>query len=185
MQKDVELVGKTVRLRPYRGEDAAEDCEAARESFREVGEFLAWCHSGYTIEESANWIKSCGESWGNGSAYEFAVREAWNNHYLGGCYLNHINNVDGVANLGYWIRSSATGGGAAPESAFLVARFAFTELKLHRVEIVAAVENLKSQRAAEKTGAKREGILRNRILIGGVPRDAVMFSLVPSDLAIA
>lgn len=92
MQKDVELVGKTVRLRPYRGEDAAEDCEAARESFREVGEFLAWCHAAYSIEESVAWIKSCGESWGNGSAYEFAVLDAGNNRYLGGCYLNHINN---------------------------------------------------------------------------------------------
>jgi ribosomal-protein-serine acetyltransferase len=62
MQKDVELVGKTVSLRPYRAYDSSNVFEAAVESFRDVGKFLSWCHSGYTIEESANWIKSCGES---------------------------------------------------------------------------------------------------------------------------
>ena len=184
MQKDVELIGKTVRLRPYCAGDSSNVFEASVESFRDVGKFLSWCHSGYTIEESANWIKSCGESWDNGSACEFAIFDSGNGRYLGGCGLNHINHVDRIANLGYWVRTSATGRSVAPESALLLARFAFRELNLHRVEIVAAIENLKSQRVAEKTGAKREGVLRNRVMISGIPRDAVVFSLVPSDLAI-
>ena len=181
MRSDVELVGKTVRLRPYRSDDSSYLFEASLESFREVGKFLSWCHSGYTIEESTSWIKSCAELWDNSSAYEFAIFDSGTGRYLGGCGLNHINHADKVANLGYWVRTSSTGRGIAPESVLLLARFAFTELNLHRVEIVAAMENLKSQRVAEKTGAKREGVLRNRILIGGVPGDAVMFSLIPSD----
>ncbi len=184
MRRDIELIGKTLRLRPYRTDDSTEIFEASVESFREVGKFLPWCHPGYTIEESAAWIKSCGESWDNGTACEFAIFDSGNGRYLGGCGLNHINDTDKIANLGYWVRTSATGRGKATESALLLARFAFNDLKLNRVEIVAAVENLKSQRVAEKTGAKREGVLRNRISINGTPHDAVVFSLIPADLTI-
>ena len=56
---------------------------------------------------------------------------------------------------------------------------------MKRIEIVAAVGNRRSQRVAEKVGAAREGILRNRLKIGEVWHDAVMFSLVPDDLKAA
>jgi ribosomal-protein-serine acetyltransferase len=47
---------------------------------------------------------------------------------------------------------------------------------------VAAVGNVHSQRVAEKIGATREGILRNRLTLGGKQVDAVMYSLIPEDL---
>jgi RimJ/RimL family protein N-acetyltransferase len=181
MEKQLELVRGSVTLRPYRSGDAQAVYEAALESFHEVGKFMPWCHAGYTLEESSNWIKACSESWGNGSAYEFAILDSQNARYLGGCGLNQINRKDKTANLGSWVRTGATGKGIAPASALLLAGFAFSELKFNRVEIVAAVENIKSQRVAEKTGAKREGILRNRILINGIAHDAVAYSLIPSD----
>ena len=53
-------------------------------------------------------------------------------------------------------------------------------LGLVRIEIVVAVGNFSSQRAAEKAGAYREGLLRNRITHRGEVGDAYMFSLVPS-----
>jgi RimJ/RimL family protein N-acetyltransferase len=66
----------------------------------------------------------------------------------------------------------------------MVARFGFEYLGLVRVEIVAAVENMASLRAAEKAGAAREGVLRNRITVRDRICDAVMFSLIPEDLGV-
>jgi RimJ/RimL family protein N-acetyltransferase len=63
-----------------------------------------------------------------------------------------------------------------------VAKFGFAELGLQRIEILAAIPNIASQRVAEKAGAVREGVLRKRLLIRGVSQDAVMFSLVAEDL---
>jgi RimJ/RimL family protein N-acetyltransferase len=59
-----------------------------------------------------------------------------------------------------------------------VAEHAFQETDLMRLEIVCAVGNVRSQRVAEKVGALREGVLRNRLLLPSGPSDAVMFSLV-------
>ncbi|GAI29263.1 unnamed protein product, partial [marine sediment metagenome] len=64
----------------------------------------------------------------------------------------------------------------------LLAQFGFKKLKLNRIEVKAAVGNKASQRVAEKIGAKREGILRNRMVVHDRVYDMVMFSLIPEDL---
>src|SRR3990172_4536404 len=103
--------------------------------------------------------------------------------YLGGCGLNGIGEYK-FANLGYWVRTSRTKQGVATAATLLLARFGFDELKLNRIEIVVATGNYASQRVAEKAGATREGVLRNRLILKGKPVvDAVMFSLIPKDLS--
>lgn len=99
--------------------------------------------------------------------------------------LNFFNRVHQMANLGYWVRTSAAGRGIATQAARLVARFGFDQLGLHRIEILAAVDNIASQRVAEKVGAVREGVLRKRLLINSESRDAVMFSLLPEDVGLS
>jgi RimJ/RimL family protein N-acetyltransferase len=64
----------------------------------------------------------------------------------------------------------------------LTARFGLRVLGLQRIEILAAVGNKASQRVAEKAGAKKEGLLRKRLSIRGQAHDAVMYSLIASDL---
>jgi ribosomal-protein-serine acetyltransferase len=95
--------------------------------------------------------------------------------------INFINRVHQVGNLGYWVRTSAVGNGVASTGARLVAQFGFEQLGLHRIEILAAVPNVASQRVAEKVGAVREGVLRKRLFIHGQSRDAVLFSLIYED----
>jgi RimJ/RimL family protein N-acetyltransferase len=101
---------------------------------------------------------------------------------LGGVGLNFINRVHQFANLGYWTRTSASGKGIASQAARLVALFGLEQLGLQRIEIVAALPNLASQRVAEKIGAVREGVLRKRLRIRGEAEDAILFSLVREDL---
>jgi ribosomal-protein-serine acetyltransferase len=181
VKKDIRLASGKILLRPYRPADAMTVYGAACESVGEVSKWLPWCHAGYQLKESKNWIKTCAASWKKGTAYEFGVFDEQTGEFLGGCGLNHIDADYKTANLGYWIRSSRTGQGAAPDAVALLVRFGFDELKLNRIEIIAAVENARSQRVAEKAGARREGILRNRITIGGVAHDAVVFSFTPQD----
>ena len=120
--------------------------------------------------------------WKKWSEYEFAITDSRDGFFLGGCGLNHINRAHQIANLGYWARSSQTKQDVATAAVLLVAQFGFDELKLRRIEIVAAINNKASQRVAEKAGATREGILRNRLVVRDKVYDAVMFSLIPGDL---
>jgi ribosomal-protein-serine acetyltransferase len=110
------------------------------------------------------------------------VLDARDSTYIGMGGFNRIDHENLRANLGYWIRTSRTGSGIATTVTRLLAGWGFQELKLNRIEIVVATGNQCSQRVAEKAGAQREGILRNRIKVREDLHDAVMYSLVPDDL---
>ena len=169
-------------IRRYREEDATALYEAVRESISEVSPWLPWCHQNYSIEESREFIGSREIATQGGEWYSFGIFETAGGKFLGGVGINFINRVHQMANLGYWVRTSAAGRGVASAATRMAARFSFEQLGLRRIEIVAAVANVPSQRVAEKAGARREGVLRRRLLINGESLDAVLFSLVPEDL---
>ena len=182
MKDQPRLVSGQVLLRPYRLDDADGLYAAARESIAEVSPWMKWCHADYSIEESATWIEQCAERWQQGTEYNFVIADSMGGSFLGGCGVGYINQVDRVVNLGYWVRTSRTRQGVASTATRLLARFGFEELKLNRIEIIAATGNLASQRVAEKAGATREGILRNRLVVHENVYDMVMFSFIPQDL---
>jgi len=179
---EVELIEGPILIRALRQEDVSPLYEAARESIAEVSPWLPWCHENYSIEETREFIASRELASQSGEWYSFGIFEKDGGRFLGGVGINFINRVHQMANLGYWVRTSAAGRGIATKATRAVARFAFEQIGLNRIEIVAAVGNIPSQRVAEKAGAVREGVLRKRLLIRGESQDAVMFSLVKEDL---
>ena len=172
-----------ILLRTFRAEDINALYEAARESINEISPWLPWCHANYSIEESMSFVMARAEAWKNEDEYSFAVVDAKTGMFLGGVGLNQVNRVHQLCNLGYWVRTSCTGRGIASAAARLAARFGLEELKLQRIEIVAATGNHASQRAAEKAGAVREGVLRKRLLANGRAQDAILYSLIAEDLS--
>ena len=182
MEKDGRLTDGVMTLRPYRVSDIDSVYEAVRESIPELSVWMSWCHPDYSIEETGTWIESQPDKWEKGAEYNFAISYNTGPLCLGGCGLNVIDHDCGIANLGYWVRTSQTNKGIATAATLLTAQFAFNELKLNRVELTIAVDNQASLRVADKAGATREGILRNRVMKNDTPSDAVVFSFIPQDL---
>lgn len=180
----IALSDGVVHIRPYRAEDVDRLYEAVRESIEEMAPWLPWCHEDYARAESVEWIAARPEAWKNEEAFSFAVVDANDDTFLGGCGLNQLNRQHQFANLGYWVRSRRTGAGVATRAARLTARFGFETLGLHRIEIVVRPENRASRRVAEKVGAVREGRCRNRLRMHGEPHDAELYSLIPADIGI-
>lgn len=168
-------------LRPWQDDDAPALYEAIHESIESVGRFLPWCHPDYRLEEAQAWMTHCRTSWLDGSMYDFAILTT-EGRLLGAVGLNQLDYRNFRANLGYWIRDSARGHGYTALAARAVAAFGFGSLALQRIEIVAAMDNLASQRCAEKIGSQREGVARRRIRIRNNAHDAVVYGLVPEDL---
>ena len=177
--KQLQLTDGKILLRPAEMKDAKEMFAAVRESMAEVGAWMPWCHANYSLGEGKNWIKTCKKGRKDGTICDFAITDARDGTILGDCGLNDIRKSDKTANLGYWVRTGRTKQGIGTAAALLLADFGFKELKLNRIEILIAVDNLASQRVAAKVGAVREGILRNRLLLHGKIHDAVIFSSIP------
>jgi len=165
-----------MQLRPYTAEDAESLHAAVRESLAELSRWLPWAHPAYALGESREWIAAREGLAARGLEHHFAIVDDAGG-YVGGCGINQINRVHRFGNLGYWVRTAATGRGAATAAVARLAEWAFRETDLVRLEIVCAVGNERSQRVAERAGAVREGLLRDRLLIHGRAHDAVMYSL--------
>jgi RimJ/RimL family protein N-acetyltransferase len=164
-----------IQIRPYTVEDAPTVFEAVIESRAELLPWMPWCHPHYAIEETRAWLATQVPAFKEGHAFEFAIQSA-DGRYLGGCGLNQIDKVNKRANLGYWVRTSATRQGVATTAIELIRTWGFEHTDLIRLEIVVAAENTASRRAAEKSGAAFEGILRNRLVLHGVAHDAAVHS---------
>lgn len=177
----IELSNNVVKIRRYSTDDIPLLFEAARESINEMFTWMPWCHPNYSLEESESFILFGEDAWNRKIEFAFAVFDVESEQFLGGVGLNQFNHKNNFANLGYWVRSRQTRRGVATAAALLAAKFGFEDLGLYRIEIIAAKANLASQRVAEKAGAEREGILRNRLLLHNKPHDAVMFSLISDN----
>jgi ribosomal-protein-serine acetyltransferase len=174
-----------VMLRPLRADDAVSMYEAVRESLEDLKPWMSWAHDGYQEQETRDWISLAVARRAEGSYFGFAITDAREDSFLGGCSLSQIQPLYHFCNLGYWIRITQRGRGYAGRAALLAARFAVERLNMTRVEIVIAPGNEASIRVADKIGAHREGVLHNRLVIGTNVCDAVMYSLLPSDPGVA
>lgn len=178
-------------LRAYEESFAPLLFEAATEA-RADAEFtrwMPWCHAGYTIEESREFVektaadwRDCADAWRDGMQFGYAIFDRESGKFLGGVGLNQPHKIHKFFNLGYWTRPAAQNRGIASTATRALAQAAFADLReLNRIEIIAAAENLPSRKAAEKAGARFEGILRKRLSIAGAAHDAALFSFVRED----
>jgi RimJ/RimL family protein N-acetyltransferase len=182
IEKDTVLTNGKILLRLCRPGDSEEHYNAVKESIVGLSMWTNWASSDFSLEDSRTLNKACSTLWDKGVEYNFVITQPGTNRLMGWCGLNHIDYQNKVANLGYWVRKSCCNMGVASSAALLLAGFGIEKLSLNRIEIVAAAGNKASQRAAEKTGAVREGILRNLINVHGNIHAGVMYSLIPADL---
>lgn len=168
-----------VAIRPYALSDVEPLHEAIAESVAEISPWLPWCHAGYSVDESRTWIEHCLAAREQQAEYNFAIVSTAG-RILGGCGLNQLRKEHRIANLGYWVRTSAAGGGVAAAAVRKLAAFAFRRTELARLEIVVDLNNARSQRVAEKVGALREGISHDRLYAYGASHDAIIYALLRS-----
>jgi len=85
------------------------------------------------------------------------------------------------AEVGHWVRRERRGEGVATRAVRLLSAWAIGELGFARIQLHCDVENVASQRVAEKAGYAREGILRAWLEVDGDPRDHVLYSVLASE----
>jgi RimJ/RimL family protein N-acetyltransferase len=85
--------------------------------------------------------------------------------------------------VGYLVAARARGRGVASAAVRLLAEWGLTQAGLARVQLFTRVDNPASQRTAERAGFQREGILRAYMLLKGERHDAILYGLIPEDLA--
>ena len=85
------------------------------------------------------------------------------------------------AYLGYYLFEKFTGSGLMTEAVRLVLRYAFNELKLHRVEANVQPHNTDSIAVLQRCGFSKEGFSPKYLKIGGRWRDHERWAIIKED----
>ena len=167
-----------LRLEPKREEHTAASWNAIERSLPELKRFMSWAHFASPIT-TAEHMRAAETEWNGWKGWDFVI--FLGDEVAGSIGLNRYDELWRSANLGYWVRSDVVGRGIATEAATAVIDFAFGEVNLNRLELVANVDNIASQRVAEKVGFQFEGIRRQGAWIGGRGVDVKSYGLLASD----
>jgi RimJ/RimL family protein N-acetyltransferase len=166
----VELSDGDVMVRSWRADDLDELVAAVNDP--EIGRWMPAIPHPYSQGDGRAYLARASTREG-----AFAVVDARSGRLLGGITVNAQN--WGRAEIGYWVRADARDRGVATCALTLVAAWGLGRYR--RLQLHADVENVASQRVAEKAGFTREGVLRAWIEQNGSQRDHVLYSLLQGD----
>jgi len=171
-----------ILIRPLSDSDTDALVEAVRLSAESLQKWASWYHPAYGPEDARLWLAHCAQQWASGRDREFAVDDAQSGKLIGSVGISQINTIHHFGNLAYWTAAAHCNRGVASRAARLALEFAFENMGLTRVEVVVRTDNVASQRVAQNIGARLEGTARNRIFFKDSPLDALMYSVVATDL---
>ena len=159
-----ELTTERLTLRRMMVADTEDMYEYA--SRPDVTKYLTWYpHPDRTY--TREYLQYLGNRYSAGMFYDWAVVYEPDCKMVGTCGFTSFNCASDSAEVGYVLNPEYWGKGIATEALTRVLRFAFEELKLHRVEARFIQENERSRRVMEKVGMTFEGIMREGMLIKG------------------
>lgn len=152
---------------------------AVDNSRKHLSEFLPWVVNMKTLSDFQNYIKNCELLYEEKKEVSFVIISE--GKPVGRIGLHHMNHQNKIAAIGYWLTKDAEGKGIIIRSCKKLISFGFYQLGLHRIEIKAAVQNLKSQAIPQKLNFKKEGILREAELVNGIFLDLVLYSILKEE----
>ena len=178
----VTLQGKYVRLEPM--------TESHVSGLTEIGigqsfwDFMLYGNI-QTEADMRNWVLDILSRAEKGTDLPFAVIHLASGRVAGATrYLNIMPKDRGLEIGGTWYGTDFQRTPVNTECKYLLMAHAFETLKCIRVQLKTDKRNERSQKAIERLGAKKEGILRNHmILLDGKYRDSVFYSILDAEWA--
>ena len=118
-----------------------------------------------------------------GGQQTFVMRKVKDDAIIGMTRLYEINDRDRHTMIGYtWYIPSVWGKVYNKESKFLLLHHIFETMQFNRAELRAVGQNIRSQKAIEKIGGIKEGVLRKHgYRNDGALKDTVIYGIIDDD----
>lgn len=178
--RSVLLEGAHVRLAPLAREHAVQLFEAAQDD-------RTWLYMPRTrprrVEDVLEWIDEALQLAERGEIVPFAQIERAGGRAIGSTRFMDLRRAHRGIEIGWtWIAPAFQRTAVNTEAKLLLLAHAFEALGALRVQLKTDARNERSQRAIERLGAVREGLLRQHIVCpDGFVRDTVLYSITRSE----
>ncbi|WP_342045276.1 GNAT family N-acetyltransferase [Bacillus sp. OTU530] len=120
-----------------------------------------------------------------GEEFPFVILLRENNKVLGTTRFLGISRPNKSVEIGWtWLNPSVWGTNINTECKYLLLEYCFETLGIIRVQFKTDERNLRSQKAIERIGGVKEGVLRNHMIRqDGSYRNSVFYSIIEQDWA--
>jgi RimJ/RimL family protein N-acetyltransferase len=178
--KPVVLTGQHVRLEPM--------TEAHVPALAEIGAGQSfWDFMLYgnitSVQDMKNWVLDILSRAANGTDLPFVAVHLASGRVAGATrYLNIVPKDRGLEVGGTWYGVDFQRTAVNTECKYLLLQYAFETLGCIRVQFKTDLRNERSQKAIERIGAVKEGVLRNHMILpDGRYRHSVFYSILDSE----
>jgi ribosomal-protein-alanine N-acetyltransferase len=177
------LTGTSVMLRLPQASDRDAWLSLRHESREALQPFEPrWSEADLTKAGYAARVRLARKLADEGSAFQFLIFDRRGAPLLGGITLGNIKRgASQTAQIGYWLGTQHQGRGHMGDALLTVLRFAFGNLRLHRIEAASMPDNRRSIALLQRCGFRHEGTARAYLEINGRRPDHELFSCLPGD----
>lgn len=174
------MIGKYVQLEPMTLDHTNELAYAGRDP--SIWRFMLY---GMVTDQKKMraWVEDILQRKSGGTDEPYVVRDLKTGRLVGASRYMNINRKDkGLEIGGTWYDPEFQRTYVNTETKFLMLGNAFEKIGVIRVQFKADSRNEKSLKAIERLGAKKEGVLRNHMLLeDGTFRHSVFYSILPEE----
>lgn len=173
-----ELATSRLRIRAL----VIDDAQAVFNIFSHPEVMRYWGSTPLTaISQAVEKIESIQEHYRRGDLLQLAIERRCDQQLIGTCTLHQIHLQNRRAEIGYVLAHDCWGEGYMHEALCAFVRHAFDGMKLHRLEADIDPRNVPSARSLERLGFQREGLLRERWIVGDEVSDSALYGLLAED----
>jgi RimJ/RimL family protein N-acetyltransferase len=176
------IVTERLVIRCWDPADAPLAKEAIDSSLEHLREWMPWAHAEpTTLEQKMQLLRLFRGKFDLDQDAVYGIFDREERRVVGGTGM-HPRVGDDASEIGYWIRSDATGKGLATESTAAVTRVGFEIAGFDRIEIRCDPANVRSAAIPKRLGYVHEATLRGRLRNElDEPRDAMVFTMFADD----
>ena len=159
--------------------DAIEIFQVVRENLKYLQRWMPWATDDYSLDSARAFIKNNLQSLAD--KHEFNVTIIYCNKIVGVIGFHSLDWANKSINLGYWVSEEMQGRGLVTRAAEVLINYAFDVMRLNRLQINCAEENLKSRAIPERLGFNREGMFRQTQWLHDHFENLIVYSMLAED----
>jgi ribosomal-protein-serine acetyltransferase len=166
-------------LRLLEEADAAELYALVDANREYLARWLPWVERTRSPDDVFAFIRATRQQLAENNGFQLAISEGAN--IIGIIGFLSIDWNHRSTSIGYWLAEDRQGRGTMTEAVRALTAHAFDVWKLNRVEIRAAVGNVRSRAIPERLGFSEEGVLRETERINDRYEDSVVYSMLAKE----
>lgn len=141
--------------------------------------WLPWLDDTNNVEDSLEYIKHTFYAYNNRQGIHAGI--FYKEELVGVVAFHRLDYTHRIGTIGYWLGEKFQGRGIMTQTVASIVTYGFEELRLNRIELRVAKENITSRAIPERLQFTKEGVLRQAERLYDMYVDHIIYSMLAEE----